>query len=103
MGSTTPQGLGTLACFRAPRLVLPASRTPSAPCIGDFGAQYPAYIYPCPTLQVRPLDRPRMARGQSGLLAFLCMTLSFTTPRRFIPTLSRLEARSTRREERSAV
>src|SRR6266481_864807 len=68
MGSTTPQGLGTLACFRAPRLVLPASRTPSAPCIGDFGAQYPAYIYPCPTLQVRPLDRPRMARGQSGLL-----------------------------------
>jgi len=28
--------------------------------------------------------------------AFLCMTLSFTTPRRFIPTLSRLEARSTR-------
>src|SRR5260221_14337056 len=28
--------------------------------------------------------------------AFLCMTLSFTTPRRFIPTLSRLKARSTR-------
>src|SRR5260370_3010560 len=27
--------------------------------------------------------------------AFLCMTLSFTTPRRFIPTLSRLKARST--------
>ena len=27
--------------------------------------------------------------------AFLCMTLSFTTPRRFIPTLSRPEARST--------
>ena len=24
--------------------------------------------------------------------AFLCMTLSFTTPRRFIPTLSRLES-----------
>ncbi len=27
--------------------------------------------------------------------AFLCMTLSFTTPRRFIPTLSRLKACST--------
>jgi len=27
--------------------------------------------------------------------AFLCMTLSFTTPRRFIPTLSRPEACST--------
>ena len=68
MGSTTPQGHGALASFRTPHLVLPASRTPSAPWIGDFGAQYPAYIYPCPTLQVRPLDRPRMARGQSGLL-----------------------------------
>ena len=28
--------------------------------------------FPCPTLQVRPLDRPRMARGQSGLL---CLSL----------------------------
>src|SRR5712691_8998219 len=46
-------------------LVLPASRTPSAPWIGDFGAPYPAYIYPCPTLPVRPHDRPRMARSQS--------------------------------------
>ena len=72
MGSTTPQGRCALASFRTPRLVLPASRTPSAPCIGDFGAQYPACIYPCPTLQVRPHDRPRMARGQSGLL---CLSL----------------------------
>ena len=68
LGSTTPQGHGALASFRTPHLVLPASRTPSAPWFGDFGAQYPACIFPCPTLQVRPLDRPRMARGQSGLL-----------------------------------
>ena len=32
--------------------------------------------------------RPRMARGQDGSLLLSCMTLSFTTPRRFIPTLS---------------
>src|SRR5712691_7452342 len=38
--------------FSRTRLVLPASRTPSAPWIGDFGAPYPAYIYPCPTLPV---------------------------------------------------
>jgi len=29
-----------------------------------------------------------MARGQDGSLRLSCMTLSFTTPRRFIPTLS---------------
>ena len=34
--------------------------------------------------------RPRMARGQDGSLLLSCMTLSFTTPRRFIPTLSEL-------------
>src|SRR5207237_150132 len=68
MGSTTPQGRCALASFRTPRLVLRASRTPSAPWIGDFGAQYPACIYPCPTLQVRPHDCPRMVRRQSGLL-----------------------------------
>ena len=45
---------------------------------------------PCPTLQVRPLGRPHMARGQDGSLLLSCMTLSFTTSRRFIPTLSLL-------------
>ena len=29
-----------------------------------------------------------MARGQDGSLRLSCMTLTFTTPRRFIPTLS---------------
>src|SRR5713226_2009750 len=32
--------------------------------------------------------RPHMARGQDGSLLLSCMTLSFTTSRRFIPTLS---------------
>src|SRR5579863_4708335 len=45
-------------------------------------------MYPCPTLQVQPHDCPRMARGQDGSLLLSCMTLPFTTPRRFIPTLS---------------
>jgi len=67
---------------------LPVGVTPSAPRIPDFGAQYPACIYPCPTLRVQPHDCPRMARGQDGSLRLSCMTLTFTTPRRFIPTLS---------------
>src|ERR1700730_12615146 len=43
------------------------------------------------TLQVRPRDRPHMGRGQDGSLLLSCMNLSFTTSRRFIPTLSGLE------------
>ena len=62
--------------WRTPPLVLPVGPTPSAPWITDFGAQYPACIYPCPTLRVRPHDRPRMARGQSGSL-FLSLYDSF--------------------------
>src|SRR5215472_11325350 len=34
--------------------------------------------------------RPRMVRGQDGSLLLSCMTLSFTTSRRFIPTLTSL-------------
>ena len=62
--------------------------TPWASWITVFGAQYPAYRYPCPTLQVQPHDCPRMARGQGGSLFLPCTTLAFATPRRFIPTLS---------------
>jgi hypothetical protein len=35
------------------------------------------------------LPRPHMGRGQDGSLLLSCVTLSFTTSRRFIPTLSR--------------
>src|ERR1700733_3429160 len=49
---------------------------------------YSACMCPFPTLQVRPLGRPHMGRSQDGSLLLSCMTLSFTTSRRFIPTLS---------------
>src|ERR1022692_2304709 len=62
--------------------------TPWASWITDFGAQYPAYRYPCPTLQVQPHDCPRMARGQGGSLFLPCTTLAFATPCRFIPAPS---------------
>src|ERR1039458_7110089 len=62
--------------------------TPWASWITVFGAQSPAYRYPCPTLPVQPHDCPRMARGQGGSLFLPCTTLAFATPRRFIPTLS---------------
>src|SRR5437016_9877717 len=40
---------------RTPRISRPVT-------LPDFGAQYPAYSYPCPTLQVHPYDCPPMAR-----------------------------------------
>ena len=64
------------------------------PATPDFGAQYPAYRYPCPTLRVRPCDRPRMARGQGGSLRLPCTTLPFATPCRFIPAHPGRKART---------
>ena len=79
---------------RAPRCCLPVNLTLSAPMILVISelttSGYPAYMCLPPTLQVRPCGRPRMGRGQDGSLLLSCMTLSFTTSRRFIPTLSRL-------------
>src|SRR5208337_2133184 len=73
---------------RTPPCCLPYSVTPSAPWIARFRSSstsgIPACICPCPTLQVQPRDCPRMARGQDGSLLLSCMTLSFTTSRRFI-------------------
>src|SRR4051812_41192911 len=67
------------------------SSTPSASRVNFYEAQYPACTDPCPTLQVRPHNRPRMARGQSGSLRLLCTTLSFAASCRFIPALSELK------------
>jgi hypothetical protein len=113
-GSGWPQGLSVLACPEGPQFrcmrgvydsAVPASRsrisrftvlpsgspdTVGASDFGYFGAHqlqgYPACICPCPTLWVRRYRRPHMARGQDGSLLLSCMTLSFTTSRRFIPT-----------------
>ena len=97
VGSTTPQGRNVLALF-AHAAVLPSGwpDTVGAHGFGDFGAHqlqgYPAHICPWPTLQVQPHDWPHMARGQDGSLLLSCMTLAFTTSRRFVPTLSRPRA-----------
>src|ERR1017187_6853213 len=89
LGSSTPRGCASLAFSRlriVPFRAVCPRRLPGTP---DFGAQYPAYRYPCPTLQVQPYDGPCMARGQGGSLVLPCKTLSFATPCRFIPALSR--------------
>jgi hypothetical protein len=45
---------------------------------------------PLSTLHVQPCDCPRMTRGQVGSLRLTCTTLSFATPRRFIPAHSQV-------------
>ena len=40
---------------------------------------------PLSTLRWQPHGWPRMTRGQDGSLCLSCVTLSFTTPRRFYP------------------
>src|ERR1700683_5574826 len=81
--------------------VLPSGSpdTVGASDFGYFGAHqlqgYPAYMCPCPTLSVRRYRRRRMVGARMVRYAFSCMTLSFTTSRRFIPTLSRRTASAT--------
>src|SRR5438132_4800884 len=43
---------------------------------------------PLSTLRWQPRGSPCMTRGQDGSLLPSCVTLSFTTPRRFIPAHS---------------
>ena len=99
---------------RAPLYCLPHCLTPSAPWMDDFGAHnfgIPSLHMPLSRLPCAPIRRlclvvlqrfecalavrPRMARGQDGSLLLSCMTLSFTTSRRFIPTLSSARRRPT--------
>ena len=42
-----------------------------------------------PPEKKKPHDRPRLAPARVVRYSFLCMTFSFTTPRRLIPTLTR--------------
>jgi hypothetical protein len=99
----------TRSRFRVPPCCLPDDLTPSALLILAISelinfrdtqaciAEAPKGDLRClfPTLQVRRCRRPRKGRGQDGSLLLSCMTLSFTTSRRFIPTLSRPKAYST--------
>ena len=66
------------------RVVLP--RRPSGFLFSELNTQ-PTYT-PVQRFECVLTIRPRMARGQGGSLFLSCMTLSFTTPCRFIPTLS---------------
>ena len=56
-----------------------------------FRGSIPGPHVPLSTLHPRPHGRRRMTRGRRESLALRRMTLSFTTPRRFIPALSAIK------------
>jgi hypothetical protein len=78
-GSQTACGgaVGDVA-FRVP----PRRRHPE---VRFFRGSIPSLHMPLSTLRRRPCGRSHMTRGQRGLLDLHCVTLSFTTPCRFIP------------------
>ena len=57
-----------------------------------FRGSIPGPHVPLSTLRPSPYGNRRMTRGRCGSLALQRMTLSFTTPRRFIPALSGINA-----------
>ena len=79
--------------FAHARCCLPYCLTPSAPWyrgISELNFGIPSlHDTPVQRFKCDLTRRPRMARGQDGSLFLSCMTLSFTTSCRFIPTLSR--------------
>lgn len=60
--------------------------TRPAPRRIDFGAPYPAYVFPFPTtLRCCPYGFQRMVRGHDGSLLLSCGALTSPNPCRFIP------------------
>src|SRR5712664_182563 len=64
---------------------LPSRWTTSALRIDLFRSSMSRLHVPLSTLHEQPCDWPRMTRGQGGSLRLPCVTLSFTTPYRFLP------------------
>ena len=87
----------TRSRLRVPPCCLPGDLTPSAQPVLiiseliSFRDTQPACAS-SPRFKCAVAERPRKGRGQDGSLLLSCVTLSFTTSRRFIPTLSKAEA-----------
>src|SRR5260370_6474435 len=91
MRSSTPQGRVALALI-APHVLPSVLRDAVGTLISRFRSSQlrdtqPTHA-PVQRFKCALTVRPHMARGQDGSLLLSCMTLSFTTSRRFIPTLS---------------
>ena len=71
--------------WRFLRCCLPSRVTASALRSRLFRSSIPCLHVPLSTLRWQPCGWPCMTRGQDGSLGLSCMTLSFTTPRRFYP------------------
>jgi hypothetical protein len=89
--------------FRAHRCCLPQLRN----CVGTlifrtFRGSMAGLHVPLSTLHMQPCDCPRMTRSQVGSLLLTCATLTFATPRQFIPAHSRMFSRLATAREMAA-
>src|SRR6266849_2982187 len=88
LGSQTARSPADAGEWRIRRCCLPPCGTTSALRSRLFRSSIPSLHVPLSTLRRQPCGSPRMTRGQDGSLLLSCVTLSFTTPRRFIPAHS---------------
>ena len=84
-GSLTARGPVASRDIDAPGVAFRFSLQRRHPGGSVFRGSIPGPHVPLSTLRRRPHGRLRMTRGRCGSLVLHRMTLSFTTPRRFIP------------------
>src|SRR5208337_2598312 len=92
--------LALVRCVRRPIDAISMATPPAGRIHRDKGRRDVCAARLSATLQVRPCNPPRMARGQGGSLLLPCTTFSFATPCRFIPALSRGSLCASQRKQR---
>ena len=84
-GSLTARGLDASRDIDAPSVAFRLLLRRRRPGGRVFRGSIPGLHVPLSTLRPCPYEQQRMTRGRCGPLTLQRMTLSFTTPRRFIP------------------
>ncbi len=88
-GSLTARDRGASRDIDASRVAFRLLLRRRRPGGSYFRGSIPGLHVPLSTLRSCPYEQQRMTRGRRGPLTLQRMTLSFTTPRRFIPAHSR--------------
>jgi hypothetical protein len=91
MRCLTPQGCHVLALAHATLLPSSSSHTVGLSLMLVVQSSIPSLHIPLSTLRLRSCGRPPRLEARMVRYSFSCMTFSFTTPCRFIPTHERID------------